>query len=104
MDHLSVADNIKALALINIEDIFRFVLSAKDSEIEERYVTEERAIDVAEKYLEIALKAQMLEHSIKGWSMEYSQPIKGSEERMKHKAYFYTERGEATTDDTLRDA
>ena len=34
---LSVANDIAALALINIQDIFRFVLTAKDDEIEERY-------------------------------------------------------------------
>ena len=34
---LSVINDIAALALVNIQDIFRFVLTAKDSEIEERY-------------------------------------------------------------------
>ena len=86
---LSVANDIAALALINIQDIFYFVLTAKDDEIEERYGSERTAIDVAEKYLEIAMKASILEHRVSGWSMEYSQPIKGSDGRIEKKAYFY---------------
>ena len=86
---LSVANEINALALINIQDIFRFTLTAKDSEIEDRYGSEETALQVAEKYLEIALKAQMLQFPIEGWSMTYSMPIKDSEDRREYKAQFY---------------
>ena len=35
-EQLSVGNSIKALALINIQDIFRFTLTAKDEEIKER--------------------------------------------------------------------
>lgn len=87
---LSVANDIKALALINIQDIFNFVLTAEDADIEERYGTEERAIAVAEKYLEIARKVDIIEYSLKGWSMKYSQPVKGNtDERRTHEAHFY---------------
>ena len=88
-DVLSVANDIKALALINIQDIFRFTLSAKDDEIEERYGTEEAAVRVAEKYLDIAMRASMLEYDIKGWSITYTQPIKDSDERMTRTECFF---------------
>ena len=91
--HLSVASDITALALINVQDIFDFVLTAKDSEIEERYGTEDRAIAVAEKYMEIAEKAQRMEVIfLSGWSMKYSQPVKDSDERITKEAYFYNEK------------
>lgn len=86
---LSVAKDIAALALINIQDIFQFVLSAKDEEIEKRYGTEEKAIKIAEKYIEIATKSLILEYPLSGWSLEYSQPIAGSDERLKKTARFY---------------
>lgn len=86
---MSVSNSIKALALINIQDIFRFMITAHDNEIEERYGTEEDGIMVAEKYLEIALKATLLESPLHGWSMTYSQPIKNSDDRREYKAYFY---------------
>ena len=35
-EQLSVGNSIKALALINIQDIFRFTITAKDEEIRER--------------------------------------------------------------------
>ena len=89
-EHLSVANDITALALINVHDIFRFVLMAKDDEIEERYGTEERAIKIAEQYIEIAKQAQrMQEIFLRGWSMKYSQPIKDSDERTTKEAYFF---------------
>ena len=88
-EHLSVGNNIKALALINIQDIFRFTITASDEEIIDRYGTEERALSVAEKYLDIALKAEILEHPLKGWSMKYTMPVKGSDERIDYTAYFY---------------
>ena len=97
--HLSVADDIKALALINIEDIFNFTLTAKDSEIECRYGSEERALAVAEKYLDIATRVTLLEASVYGWSMKYSMPIKDSDERKEHIAYFYTECGKEQSDE-----
>ncbi len=87
-EHLSVANDIAALALINIQDIFYFVLTAKDDEIEERYGSERTAIDIAETYLEIAMKASLLEHRVSGWSMKYSQPIKDSDEMIDKTAYF----------------
>ena len=87
--HLSVANDIAALALINIQDIFQFVLTAKDDEIEERYGSERAAIDIAEKYIEIAARASLLEHRVSGWDMKYTQPIKGKEDRIEKKAYFY---------------
>ena len=77
-EQLSVGNSIKALALINIEDIFRFTITAKDEEIKERYGSEESAVCVAEKYLDIALKVGMLE-----------MPIKDSDERADYTAYFY---------------
>ena len=86
---LSVANDIAALALINIQDIFRFVLTAKDDEIEERYGSERIAIEVAEKYIEIARNALFLEHYVSGWSMTYSQPIKDSNDRREYTARFY---------------
>ena len=48
-EQLSVGNSIKALALINIQDIFRFTITAKDEEIRERYGSEESAVCVAEK-------------------------------------------------------
>ena len=53
---MSVANQIKALALINVQDIFKFMITATDEEIEDRYITEERAanaiaIDFAEKFI-----------------------------------------------------
>lgn len=88
-EKLSVANEIKALALINIQDIFRFTLTATDEAIEERYGTEERALKVAREYLDIATVVDMLEHPIKGWSMRYSKPIKDSDERKEYTAYFF---------------
>ena len=88
-EHLSVAKDIKALALINIQDIFLFTITATDEEIEDRYGSEARAIEVAEKYLEIAMGASVLEYDLKGWSMKYSVPIKGKNERIEKTAYFY---------------
>lgn len=91
---MSVADEIKAWALLNIRDIFAFVMTAEDAEIEERYGSEKTAIDIAEKYLEIGMKASMLEYQIAGWSMKYSQPIKGKDgERVTKEAVFYTKTG-----------
>lgn len=86
---LSVANDIKALALINIQDIFRFMITATDDEITERYGTEARAIEIADKYLDIACRVDFIQDSIKGWSMTYTQPIKDSDERREYKAYFY---------------
>ena len=94
-EQLSVGNSIKALALINIEDIFRFTITAKDEEIKERYGSEESAVCVAEKYLDIALKAGMLEHAIAGWNMNYTMPIKDSDERADYTAYFYNKYKEA---------
>lgn len=95
---MSVQHEIEALALINIQDIFGFTLSAKDDEIEKRYGCERSAIDVAEKYLDIALKSSILEKRLSGWSIKYNQPLKDSEERIDKVAYFYdrkeTESGE----------
>ena len=88
-EQLSVAKDIKALALINIQDIFRFTITATDEEIEDRYGSEARAIEIAEKYLEIAMRASILEDDLKGWSMKYSVPIKGKNERIEKTAYFY---------------
>lgn len=88
---MSVADEIKAWALLNIRDIFDFVMTATDAEIEERYGSEKTAVDIAEKYLDIGMKASMLEYKIAGWSMKYSQPIKGKDgERITKEAVFYT--------------
>lgn len=86
---MSVANSIKALALINVNDIFRFTITAKDEEIRERYGSEEEAVNVAEKYINIALKAGMLEMPIEGWSMTYTMPEKDSDKRNEYKAYFY---------------
>ena len=88
-EQLSVAKNIKALALINIQDIFWFTITATDEEIEDRYGSEARAIEVAEKYLEIAMRTSVLEYDLKGWSVTYSVPIKDKNERIEKTAYFY---------------
>jgi hypothetical protein len=90
-EKLSVAKDIKALALINIQDIFRFTITATDEEIEDRYGSEARAIEVAEKYLEIAMRTSVLEYDLNGWSMKYSVPIKDKNERIEKTAYFYDE-------------
>ena len=87
---MSVASRIKGLALINIEDIFRFTISAKDSEIEDRYGSEERAVKVAREYIEIAQMAGALELGLRGWSMKYSQPIKDSDERVEKEVFFHS--------------
>ena len=76
-EQLSVGNSIKALALINIQDIFRFTITAKDEEIRERYGSEESAVCVAEKYLDIALKVGMLEHALAGWNMNYTIVMSG---------------------------
>ena len=94
-EQLSVGNSIKALALINIQDIFSFTITAKDEEIRERYGSEESAVCVAEKYLDIALKAGMLEHALVGWNMNYTMPIKDSDERADYTAYFYNKYKEA---------
>ena len=86
---LSVIHDIQALALINIEDIFQFVLTAKDAEIEKRYDDEANAIRIAEKYLDIALRVGILEERLAGWSMTYSQPLTNSDDRVTKKACFY---------------
>lgn len=88
-DKMSVANQIRALALINIEDIFNFTLTATDEQIVERYGTEERALKVAREYLEIACRADMIEYPIKGWSMKYSRPVMNSDERKDYTARFY---------------
>ena len=88
-EKLSVAKDIKALALINIQDIFWFTITATDEEIEDRYGSEARAIEVAEKYLEIAMRTSVLEYDLKGWSVTYSVPIKDKNERIEKTAYFY---------------
>lgn len=103
-EQLSVGNNIKALALINIQDIFSFTITAKDEEIRERYGSEESAVCVAEKYLDIALKTGMLEHALAGWNMNYTMPIKDSDERADYTAYFYNkykEAEEAPTEPTV---
>lgn len=87
---MSVADEIKAWSLLNIRDIFDFVMTANDDEIVERYGDEKTAVEIAEKYLEIGIKASWLEHGLSGWSMTYTQPVKGKDERRTKKAYFYT--------------
>ena len=94
-EQLSIGNSIKALALINIQDIFRFTLTAKDAEIKERYGSEESAVCVAEKYLDIALKASILENALAGWSINYTMPIKDSDERADYTAYFYNKYKEA---------
>lgn len=88
-EQLSVANDIKGLALVNIQDIFRFTITATDKEIEDRYGSEAKAIQVAEKYLDIATKCSVLEYGLRGWSMKYSVPIKGKSERIEKEAYFY---------------
>lgn len=88
-EQLSVGNNIRALALINIQDIFQFTLTATDKEIKERYGSEESAVYVAEKYLDIALKVGILENPIKGWSMKYTMPIKDSNDRNEYEVCFY---------------
>lgn len=86
-DKMSVANSIKAWALLNIEDIFRFMITATDDEIEERYITEKNAVDIAEKYLNVAQQAHYLQLDISGWSFKYSQPtIDGS--RIDKEAFF----------------
>ena len=93
-NRMSVLNNIRALALINIEDIFRFTLTAKDCDIEERYGSEENALEVAQKYLDIAQKSTLLNYELEGWSMTYSQPISNSDERKFNTAYFHDVKGE----------
>jgi hypothetical protein len=94
-DHMSMSQEIEAFALLNILDIFQFVLTAKDDEIEERYGSEERAINTAEKYIDIASRSSMLEYHLAGWSIKYSQPIKGETDKTIEKTgYFYTKTGE----------
>lgn len=93
-NRMSVLNNIRALALINIEDIFRFTLTAKDSDIEERYGSEEKALEVAQKYLDIAQKSTLLNYELEGWSMTYSQPISNSDERKFNTAHFRDIKGE----------
>lgn len=66
-----------------------FTITAKDSDIEKRYGSEAKAVEIAEKYLDIAFKAQALEYPLSGWSMEYSMPLKDSDERKEYMAYFY---------------
>ena len=49
------------------------------------------AIDIAEKYLNIGLKADILQYPISGWSMKYSQPLKENpQKRVTHEAVFHT--------------
>lgn len=91
---LSVANDIKALALINIQDIFKFMLTATDEEIEDRYESEEKAINVAEKYLDIAFRVGLMEIDLCGWEMSYTMPVKNSDERRKYTAKFYNDKGE----------
>lgn len=92
---MSVADEIIAWSLMNIRDIFDFVMTANDDEIVERYGSEEKAVNIAEKYLEIGAKVRMLQFPIEGWSMKYSQPIKGKDgERVTKEAVFYTKTGD----------
>jgi hypothetical protein len=87
---MSVATEINAWALLNVLDIFRFVMCATDDEIVERYGTEGRAVDIAEKCLNIAMKAAILEQPLSGWKMKYSQPTKGNpDKRVMHEACFY---------------
>ena len=64
-------------------------LAETDEEIKERYGSEEEAVRVAEMYLEIALKASILEQPLKGWSMKYTMPEKGSDKRKEFVAHFY---------------
>ena len=88
---MSVSDEIRAWALLNIRDIMHFVMCAQDDEIEERYGDEKTAIEICEKYVSIAMKAAMIEVPLAGWSMKYSQPVSGGEgKRVTKDAYFYT--------------
>ena len=100
-EQLSVVKDIKALALINIQDIFRFTITATDKEIEDRYGSEARAIEVAEKYLDIAMRVDVLEYDLKGWSMKYSVPIKGKDERIEKEAYFYDREEKRCNDERI---
>ena len=102
-EELSVAKDIEALALINIQDIFRFTITATDKEIEDRYGSEARAIEVAEKYLEIAMRSSVLEYDLKGWSVTYSMPIKDKDERIEKTAYFYDRTDRKTEPSEHRD-
>ena len=95
---LSVANEIKAWALLNIEDIFRFMLTATDEQIKERYETEKDAVEIADKYLNIATVVTALEYPLQGWSMEYSRPIMSEDksdkgERKDYTARFYDVKG-----------
>ena len=94
---MSVYNNIRALALVNIQDIFKFTLTAKDSEIEKRYGSEEKALEVAKKYLNIALQASALNYGLSGWSLKYSQPITDSNDRRETTAYFHDIKSEDNT-------
>ena len=88
---MSVSDEIRAWALLNIRDIMQFVMCAHDDEIVERYGDEKTAIEICEKYVSIAMKAAMIEVPLAGWSMKYSQPVTGGDgKRVTHDAYFYT--------------
>lgn len=100
-EQLSVANDIKGLALINIQDIFRFTITATDEEIEDRYGSEAKAIQVAEKYLDIAMRVEILEYSLKGWSMKYSVPIKGKDERIEKESYFYDREEKRNNDERV---
>ena len=86
---MSVANQIKALALINVQDIFKFMITATDEEIEDRYITEERAVKIAEKYIDIANSVSFIEHSLNDWEINYSMPVKDSEDRVTYNAKFY---------------
>lgn len=96
---MSVHNEINALALINIRDILQFILQATDKEIEERYGCERTAVDTAEKIMNIALTSSIIENKLGGWSLKYNQPLKDSEERIDHTAYFY-DRKDMERDDT----
>ena len=87
-DILSVANSIKGWALINIQDIFAFMITATDEEIIERYGSEKTAVDIAEKYLDIAKTVDLIEYPIRGWSFVYTQPLMDGE-RKDHTARFY---------------
>ena len=65
MSKIPTADNhvlteINALGLINVLDIFKFTLTAKDAEIEKRYGSEEKALQVADKYLSLIKQCNFL--------------------------------------------
>lgn len=85
---LSVANGIKAWALINIQDIFAFIITATDEEIIERYGSEKTAVDIAEKILNIAKMVDLIEYPLQGWSLRYTQPLMNGE-RKEHTARFY---------------